>query len=215
MGPGVGPTSSSPPTHPPPAASQYPIYVIYFSPTVCYPTVSTVCSNPDLMGPESRPRLIACPPLPDVIRNTDLQVSIPLAHHFLPFLRHFTACSNPDLMGPEVRSRVVVGLPLPLAMVPTPLVDLPLGATEDRICGTIDFERALSEGKLIMKTDAVERKKGRTFGVSKEGNGLQLSLSPHPTAVSLFVSPLCLQASRHLSLACWQGPTGVTGSSCI
>lgn len=51
-------------------------------------------------------------------------------------------------MGPEVRSRVVVGLPLPLAMVPTPLVDLPLGATEDRICGTIDFERALSEGKL-------------------------------------------------------------------
>ena len=28
-----------------------------------------------------------------------------------------------------------------------PMVDLPLGATEDRVCGTIDIEKALSEGK--------------------------------------------------------------------
>ena len=28
-----------------------------------------------------------------------------------------------------------------------PVVDLPLGATEDRVCGTIDIERALNEGK--------------------------------------------------------------------
>ncbi|MDJ0701660.1 MAG: magnesium chelatase ATPase subunit I [Leptolyngbyaceae cyanobacterium MO_188.B28] len=28
----------------------------------------------------------------------------------------------------------------------TPMVDLPLGATEDRVCGTIDIEKALSEG---------------------------------------------------------------------
>merc|ERR1711998_812420 len=27
-----------------------------------------------------------------------------------------------------------------------PMVDLPLGATEDRLCGTIDIEKALSEG---------------------------------------------------------------------
>ena len=27
-----------------------------------------------------------------------------------------------------------------------PMVDLPLGATEDRVCGTIDIEKALSEG---------------------------------------------------------------------
>jgi len=26
------------------------------------------------------------------------------------------------------------------------MVDLPLGATEDRLCGTIDIEKALSEG---------------------------------------------------------------------
>ena len=30
---------------------------------------------------------------------------------------------------------------------PVSVVDLPLGATEDRVCGTIDIERALSEGK--------------------------------------------------------------------
>jgi len=27
-----------------------------------------------------------------------------------------------------------------------PMVDLPLGATEDRVCGTIDIEKALAEG---------------------------------------------------------------------
>jgi magnesium chelatase subunit I len=31
-------------------------------------------------------------------------------------------------------------------MIPLPVVDLPLGATEDRVCGTLDIERALSQG---------------------------------------------------------------------
>lgn len=35
---------------------------------------------------------------------------------------------------------------LPLAAKKVPMVDLPLGATEDRVCGTIDIEKALSEG---------------------------------------------------------------------
>lgn len=30
--------------------------------------------------------------------------------------------------------------------VPVPVVDLPLGATEDRVCGTLDVERALTQG---------------------------------------------------------------------
>ncbi len=30
--------------------------------------------------------------------------------------------------------------------IPVPVVDLPLGATEDRVCGTLDIERALTEG---------------------------------------------------------------------
>jgi len=35
---------------------------------------------------------------------------------------------------------------LPTAFKKVPMVDLPLGATEDRVCGTIDIEKALSEG---------------------------------------------------------------------
>ncbi len=30
--------------------------------------------------------------------------------------------------------------------IPVPVVDLPLGATEDRVCGTIDIEQALTSG---------------------------------------------------------------------
>jgi len=35
---------------------------------------------------------------------------------------------------------------LPAYRAAVPVVDLPLGATEDRICGTLDIERALAEG---------------------------------------------------------------------
>ena len=35
---------------------------------------------------------------------------------------------------------------LPVEQGPVPVVDLPLGATEDRVCGTLDIERALVEG---------------------------------------------------------------------
>lgn len=39
------------------------------------------------------------------------------------------------------------GEELPLVKKKVPMVDLPLGATEDRVCGTIDIEKALAEGK--------------------------------------------------------------------
>ncbi|KAK9800169.1 hypothetical protein WJX73_002607 [Symbiochloris irregularis] len=52
----------------------------------------------------------------------------------------------PALMGPDAQELYSSGNPLPTALVPTPLVELPLGATEDRICGTIDIEKALSAG---------------------------------------------------------------------
>jgi magnesium chelatase subunit I len=54
--------------------------------------------------------------------------------------------SDPDLQGDEVRERLDRGETLPQALVQVPMVDLPLGATEDRLCGTIDIERALGEG---------------------------------------------------------------------
>ncbi len=38
------------------------------------------------------------------------------------------------------------GKDIPTASKKVPMVDLPLGATEDRVCGTIDIEKALGEG---------------------------------------------------------------------
>ena len=53
---------------------------------------------------------------------------------------------DPDLQSAEVRARAEQGEELPVEPRQVPMVDLPLGATEDRLCGTIDIEKALSEG---------------------------------------------------------------------
>lgn len=47
---------------------------------------------------------------------------------------------DPDLMNPSNLSD------RPVAKMKVPMIDLPLGATEDRVCGTIDIEKALAEG---------------------------------------------------------------------
>lgn len=52
-----------------------------------------------------------------------------------------------DVMSDEVRQRVAQNMDVPVAYMKVPMVDLPLGATEDRVCGTIDIEKALTQGK--------------------------------------------------------------------
>ncbi len=54
--------------------------------------------------------------------------------------------NDPDLQSQEVLERIQGGNNLELDNKQVPMVDLPLGATEDRLCGTIDIEKALSEG---------------------------------------------------------------------
>ena len=54
-----------------------------------------------------------------------------------PFNR---APDNPDLQAERS------GQDIPAAAKKVPMIDLPLGATEDRVCGTIDIEKALAEG---------------------------------------------------------------------
>ena len=54
--------------------------------------------------------------------------------------------SDPDIMGDEARKKLELGEDIPVTQMKVPMVDLPLGATEDRVCGTIDIEKALSEG---------------------------------------------------------------------
>jgi len=54
--------------------------------------------------------------------------------------------SDPELQSEWVRERLARGEVLPVVRKQVTMVDLPLGATEDRVCGTIDIERALAEG---------------------------------------------------------------------
>ena len=51
-----------------------------------------------------------------------------------------------ELMSEEVKKAVESGVELASDYKKVPMVDLPLGATEDRVCGTIDIEKALTEG---------------------------------------------------------------------
>lgn len=51
-----------------------------------------------------------------------------------------------ELMSETVKKAIENNQELPVAYKKVPMVDLPLGATEDRVCGTIDIEKALTEG---------------------------------------------------------------------
>ena len=51
-----------------------------------------------------------------------------------------------ELMSEAIRKNLEDGLTLVTSFKKVPMVDLPLGATEDRVCGTIDIEKALTEG---------------------------------------------------------------------
>ena len=59
----------------------------------------------------------------------------------------YNSCpSDPDLQSSEVRQSIEQGGTLLTEGKQVPMIDLPLGATEDRLCGTIDIEKALAEG---------------------------------------------------------------------
>ena len=61
-----------------------------------------------------------------------------------PFNSHPT---NLELMSNDVKSLIQSNQnEIETEWIKIPMVDLPLGATEDRVCGTIDIEKALTEG---------------------------------------------------------------------
>ena len=57
-----------------------------------------------------------------------------------------SAIDDFELMSETVKAAVESNQELPIAYKKVPMIDLPLGATEDRVCGTIDIEKALTEG---------------------------------------------------------------------
>lgn len=59
--------------------------------------------------------------------------------------------SEPDSLCPHCLGRVEAGRSLPIAQRSTPLIDLPLNATEDMVLGGFDFEKALQHGVRVFQ----------------------------------------------------------------
>src|SRR5262249_21743623 len=57
----------------------------------------------------------------------------------------------------DCAARVASGARLTRQKAPVPVVDLPLGATEDRVCGTLDIEQALVQGQKAFEPGLLAR----------------------------------------------------------
>jgi len=90
-------------------------------------------------------------------RGTGKSTTIRAIADLLPEIEVVKDCPfNSHLTDPELMSSDVLNLLKSKAegddnviendFIKIPMVDLPLGATEDRVCGTIDIEKALTEG---------------------------------------------------------------------
>ena len=86
-------------------------------------------------------------------RGTGKSTAVRALAALLPKMRAVIGCGygcDPAATGGAcedcVRLRGQSGAVLKSHLVPVPVVDLPLGATEDRVVGALDLERALSQG---------------------------------------------------------------------
>jgi magnesium chelatase subunit I len=64
---------------------------------------------------------------------------------------------NPNEICQDCAARLARDGRLPRERGAVPVVDLPLGATEDRVCGTLDIERALVEGRVVFEPGLLAR----------------------------------------------------------
>jgi magnesium chelatase subunit I len=95
-------------------------------------------------------------------RGTGKSTAVRGLADLLPPMRVVSGCRyhcDPGANGSgceECRQRGREG-PLPSEMAPVPVVDLPLGATEDRIIGALDLERALTKGEKFFEAGLLAR----------------------------------------------------------
>lgn len=76
----------------------------------------------------------------------------------LPPMRVVKGCPyHCDPNGKEPCSHLAVGAPVEAIEAPVSVVDLPLGATEDRVVGALDLERALSHGEKSFEPGLLAR----------------------------------------------------------
>ncbi|MCE9656943.1 MAG: magnesium chelatase ATPase subunit I [Burkholderiales bacterium] len=82
-------------------------------------------------------------------RGTGKSTAVRALAALLPKMRAVVGCPygcDPAAMAASCSFCAGVGAAAKSRLVPVPVVDLPLGATEDRVVGALDLERALSHG---------------------------------------------------------------------
>ena len=94
-------------------------------------------------------------------RGTGKSTTVRALAALLPPVRAVRGCRfNCDPDGSdlceECRTRIRDGK-LPARFISVPVVDLPLGATEDRVVGALDLERALTRGEKAFETGLLAR----------------------------------------------------------
>src|SRR3954471_18224743 len=95
-------------------------------------------------------------------RGTGKSTAVRALAALLPPMRVVAGCRyncDPEAgaaLCDECRARAAAGR-LEVATVPVPVVDLPLGATEDRVVGALDLERALTRGEKAFEPGLLAR----------------------------------------------------------
>jgi magnesium chelatase subunit I len=96
-------------------------------------------------------------------RGTGKSTAVRALAHLLPPMRVVVGCRyncDPDASRAGCTDDCpagVAGARIKVAKVPVPVVDLPLGATEDRVVGALDLERALTLGEKAFEAGLLAR----------------------------------------------------------
>ncbi|HYN83607.1 MAG TPA: magnesium chelatase ATPase subunit I [Pyrinomonadaceae bacterium] len=96
-------------------------------------------------------------------RGTGKSTAVRALAELLPPLRRVSGCvfnCDPEdaaNLCPGCLARLDADGRLPRERAPVPVVELPLGATEDRVCGTIDIGRALRDGARTFEPGLLAR----------------------------------------------------------
>jgi magnesium chelatase subunit I len=96
-------------------------------------------------------------------RGTGKSTAVRAIAQLLPRVSSVRGCSygcdpaDPPALCDDCRSRKRRLALLPVDRRAVRVIDLPLGATEDRVCGTLDLERALAEGVMAFEPGLLAR----------------------------------------------------------
>lgn len=90
-------------------------------------------------------------------RGTGKSTAVRALAALLPTIEARPNCAYNSRPGDLIPGRDPEAAELEPVDIPTPVVDLPLGATEDRVVGALDLERALASGEKVFEPGLLAR----------------------------------------------------------